>query len=409
MRRAAGAAILLALVVAHPASADDVSLTYAQVLQRAARMAPDIAVARAAEAVALAETGIAGLLPNPSLSTGTSTQTAKLSVGVSVPLLLLGQRGAAVGAGQAEVATTRLDTQMAAADVRALVAHAFVVLWRAQATAVERARATTVSRRLEEAVRGRVEAGAAPSVDGLRARAELLRADSEAQQAAQLVEAAASDLARWLAIETSEVRAEGDPEVPGSLAPLADLRARLEESPALRRERAAAHAADMRAERERALARPVINADFGFDAWDPTLCPGNSSCDNPPINYRGGLSLEVPILHQRGPYVDRERALAAAARTREAAERARLNAALTTAYRICEAWSASARALAEGVVPAADAAAAATEESYELGRAPLFAVLDAEKARIDARLSLLDARTQQADAWIEVEHATGAR
>ena len=343
MRGAAGAAILLALLVARPASADDVSLTYEQVLQRAARMAPDIAVARAAEAVALAETGIAGLLPNPSVSAGTSTRTAKLSVGVSVPLLLLGQRGAAVGAGQAEVATTRLETQAAAADVRALVAHAFVVLWRAQATAFERARAATVSRRLEEAVRGRVEVGAAPSVDGLRARAELLRADSEAQQTAQLVGAAASDLARWLALETSQVRAEGDPAVPGSLAPLADLRARLEDSPVLRRERAAAHAADMRADRERALARPVINADFGFDAWDPTLCPGNSPCDNPPVNYRGGLSLEVPVLHQRGPYVDRERALAAAARTREAAERARLIAALTTAYRICEAWSASAR------------------------------------------------------------------
>jgi outer membrane protein TolC len=409
MRRAAGTAILLALFVAGPASADEVSLTYAQALERAAHLAPDIAVARAAETVAVAESGIAGLLPNPSLSAGTSTRTAKLSLGVSVPLLLLGQRGAAVSAGQAEIATTRLDTQMAAADVRALVAHAFVGLWRAQATAFERARAATVSRRLEEAVRGRVELGAAPSVDGLRARAELLRADSEAQQTAQLVGAAASSLARWLALDTSGIRAEGDPEVPESHASLEDLRARLEQSPVLRRERAAAHAADMRAERERALARPVINADFGFDAWDPTLCPGNSPCDNPPVNYRGGLSFEVPILHQRGPYVDRERALAAAARTREAAERAQLIAALTTAYRTCEAWSASVRALADGVVPAADAAAAATEESYELGRAPLLAVLDAEKARIDARLSLLDARTQQADAWIEVEHATGAQ
>ena len=409
MLRAAGAAILLALFVAGPASADEISLTYAQALERAARLAPDIAVARAAENVAIAEAGIAGLWPNPSLSAATSTQTAKLSVGVSVPLLLLGQRGAAIAAGQADVATTRLDTQMATADVRAEVAHAFVGLWRAQATALERARAATVSRRLEEAVRGRVELGAAPDVDGLRARAELLRADSEAQQTAQLVGAAASGLARWLALDTRAIRAEGDPTVPGALAPLEDLRARLEQSPVLRRERAAAHAAEMRAERERALARPVINADFGFDAWDPTLCAGSAPCDNPPVNYRGGLSLEVPILHQRGPYVDRERALAAAARAREGAERARLLAALTTEYRICEAWSASARTLADGVVPAADAAASATEESYQLGRAPLIAVLEAEKARIDARLALLDARSQQADAWIEVERATGAQ
>ena len=174
-------------------------------------------------------------------------------------------------------------------------------------------------------------------------------------------------------------------------------------------ERAAAHAAEMRASRERALARPVITLDVGLDAWDPTLCPGNSPCDNPPVNYRGGFGVELPILNQRGPYVDRELAIASSARAREVAERAHLVAALITAYRTCEAWSTSARALAQGVVPAADAAAAATEESYALGRAPLVAVLDAERARIDAKLSLLDAKTQQADAWIEVEHAMGSR
>jgi outer membrane protein TolC len=70
--------------------------------------------------------------------------------------------------------------------------------------------------------------------------------------------------------------------------------------------------------------------------------------------------------------------------------------------------SANARALADGVVPAAVAAEAAAEESYTLGRAPLVAVLDAEKARVDVSLSLIDARAQQADAWIEVEHAVGA-
>jgi outer membrane protein, heavy metal efflux system len=409
MRLPGGAAMLVVLSVARGAPAAQVSVTYDQALERAARVAPDIAVARMAESVALAEAGIAGLLPNPSVSAGSSTQTAKLSLGLSLPLLILGQRGAAVEAGQAEVATTRVETEMAGADVRALAAHAFVVLWRAQATAIERSRAALVSRRLEEAVRGRVDVGSAASVDGLRARAELLRADAEALQTTQLVAAAASDLSRWLGLDGVELRAEGEPTVPTTPAALGDLVARLEESPVLRRERAAAHAAEMRADRERALVRPAVTVDVALDAWDPTLCPGNAPCANPPVNYRGGLSFEVPILNQRGPYIDRERALASVARTREAAERVRLMAALTTAYRVFEAWSASARTLGEGVVPAADAAADATEESYALGRAPLFAVLDAEKAGIDARLSLLDARTQQADAWIEVERAVGTR
>ena len=65
------------------------------------------------EAVARAEVGIAGVLPNPSVSAGTSTQTAKLSLGVSVPLVVLGQRGAAIEAGRAELATTRVETEVA--------------------------------------------------------------------------------------------------------------------------------------------------------------------------------------------------------------------------------------------------------------------------------------------------------
>jgi cobalt-zinc-cadmium efflux system outer membrane protein len=409
MRRVAAVAMLFVLSAARAAPAAEISVTYAQALGRAARLAPDIAVARTAEAVAQADTRIAGLLPNPTLSAGTTTQTARLSVGVAVPLLILGQRGAAVEAARAELATTRVETDIARADVRAFAAHAFVVLWRAQAIAFERGRAAAIAGRLEEAVRGRVEVGAAATVDGLRAHAERLRAEADAQQSSQLQIAAADDLARWIAFPAAALHAEGDPAVPALLVPLADLRARLEDNPVLQRERAAAHAAEMRADRERAFVRPILSVDLGLDAWDHTLCPGDTPCGNPPINYRGGLAVELPLLNARGPYVDRELSVATVARTKESAERVRLTAALTTAYTICEAWSVSARTLGEGVVPAADAAAAAMEESFALGRAPLFAVLDAEKAGIDARLSLLEARAQQADAWIEVEHAVGMR
>ncbi len=408
MRALEIAATVLALLATGKAAAADVSITFAQALDRAAHFAPDIAVARSSEAIARAQVGIDGVLPNPSVIAGTSTQTARLSVGLSVPLLILGQRGAAVDAGRAELATTRVETEIASVDVRAGVAHAFVALWRAQATATERARAAAISRRLEEAVTGRVEVGAAASVDALRAHAEQLRAAAEAAQATHLVAAAGSDLSRWLDLgDDTPLRASGDPAVPAAAPSLADLRARVGDSPALRRERADAAAAEARADRERALVRPALTIDLGVDAWDFSLCQGVGSCDNPPLNYRGALSVEVPVLNQRGPYIDREVASAAAARAREAAQRILLGSALTAAYRTFESWTATARALGEGAVPAADAAAAATEESYALGRATLVMVLDAERAGIEARLALLDARAQQADAWIDVEHAMG--
>ncbi len=410
MRRTAPAAAIAALLMAGRARAADVPITHGQAIARAASVAPDIAVARAREGIARAEVGIAGILPNPAVTVGTSTETAKLSVGVSVPLLVLGQRGAAVDAGWADVAATRIATEATQADVRAAVGHAFVALWRAQGLSVERERAASVARRLDDAVAGRVELGAAASVEGLRAHAARLLADAEARESARLIAAAASELGRWLRLEDgASLRAEGDPSVPSDAPSLPDMRARIDQGPDVRREHAEATAGEAHAVAERALVRPAIILDLGLDAWDPTLCPGASACADPPVNYRGLVGVEVPLLNQRGPYVDRAVASAAAARSRADAAHVRLAALLTTAYRTFEAWTESARVLGEGVVVAADAAAAATEESYALGRAPLVSVLDAEKARIEARLSLLDARAQQADAWIEVERAVGVR
>lgn len=401
--------ILLALAVlslGRPSFAAEQPISYAEALERANRLSPELRATRLKENVARAEVGIAGVLPNPSVTAGTSTQAAKISAGVSVPLLLFGQRGAAIEAGRADLATTEIDTNVAAVDVRAAAAHAYVALWHAQGMAVENERAAAVARHLEEAVVGRVELGAAPNVDGLRAHAERLRADAQAQQAERLVAAAGSDLGRWLGIDDGgDLRAKDAPPTPTSPPPVSELRARIEQAPAVRRERADATAAEARARRERALVRPLVTVDLGLDAFDQTLCPGNGPCSNPPVNYRGALTLEVPLLSMRGPYVERELANADAARARESAGRVRLATALMSAYRTYEAWSANAKALAEGVVPAATAAATAAEESYTLGRATLVAVLDAEKARIDASLSLLDARSQEADAWIEVEHS----
>ncbi len=409
MRRTASPAALAALLLAGQARAADVPITYGQAIARAAGAAPDVAVARAREGVARAEVSVAGVLPNPSVNAGSSTEAAKLSLGVSVPLVVLGQRAAAMDAGRADLTAVRIATEVTLADVRAAAAHAFVALWRAQGLSAERAREASVARRLDEAVSGRVELGAAASVDGLRAHAARLRADAEALEAAQLVVAAASDLGRWLGVEDgASLRPEGDPAVPREPPSLADLRAAIEAGPVVRKERAEVAAGLAHAAAERAFVRPTLTVDLGLDAWDPTLCP-TPGCTNPPVNYRGLVGVEVPILNQRGPYVERARASAAAASIRADAERVHLASSLATAYRTFEAWTEGARVLGASVVAAADAAAAATEESYSLGRAPLVAVLEAEKARIDARLALLDARAQQAEAWIEVEHAIGAR
>ena len=65
------------------------------------------------------------------------------------------------------------------------------------------------------------------------------------------------------------------------------------------------------------------------------------------------------------------------------------------------------KALADGIVAATDLAARATRESYELGRAQLVAVLEAEKSRNEARAALVAALATRANAWIDVQFSQG--
>src|SRR5258708_15840300 len=178
-------ASLLAVGTPHRAFAGDViRLGYAEALALARERAPAIAVARGREVVAEADARAGGIYPNPAVSAGTSTQTAKLSVGATVPLVILGQIGAATRAGRAELATVEADTRVIGSDVRAAAAHAFVALWLAQRTSEARTDAATITQRLDDAVRGRVAVASAPELQALRARPARLRAHPPARAAA---------------------------------------------------------------------------------------------------------------------------------------------------------------------------------------------------------------------------------
>jgi outer membrane protein TolC len=375
-------------------------LSYAQALALSRQRAPVVAVALAAESVAEADSRTGGLYPNPTLTAGTSTQTAKLSLGASLPLLVLGQRGAALDAGRAELSVAKLDTKSSLSEVRATAAHAFVALWLAEHTARARADAVVISHKLEAAVLGRVELGSSPELEGLRAHAESLRAEMDARAAADLVEASSAELAGWVGQRFDEaLRVDGDPVVPSRVPRVEDLWPRVSLNPSVLRAMAEAHASEARATSERAQVRPLMTLDIGADLYDPTL---------PATNLRAQLGLEVPLFNQRGPFIEREERRASAARSQARAEQIRLMTALIVALRTFGALTQQAQTLTDGVVPAAVAAARATEESYSLGRAPLVAVLDAERARIDAELTLIESQGARANAWIDVEHALGA-
>jgi cobalt-zinc-cadmium efflux system outer membrane protein len=378
---------------AHP----DLRLTGIEALKRVRAGAPELRVSRDRQGIARAEIGVAGVLPNPVIIAGTSTQAAKLSLGASLALPILGQRGATIAASRAESDTVRVEGEITWTEVRAGAARAYVQLWLAQERAVARREGALIAARIDDAVAARVELGAAPEVDGLRTRAERLRSEADAREADELVDAAASQLGFYLG-SADAVRADGEYAVPADAPALPALASRIDTTPLVRRETSDARAADARVDREKALARPTPVVELGTDIGDPTL-PAN--------NYRATIAIDVPLLSMRGAQIDRERAVAAAARSRASVEVARGRAGLTSAYHTFVAADARAKTLRTGVLVAAEAAARATEESYALGRAQLVAVLDASRTRLDTRLTLAEAIATRAQAWIEIEHLLG--
>jgi len=384
-------------------------VTLDEVLRETRRAAPDLVVARAHESVAHAEVGIAGVYPNPSGAVGTSTQAAKLSGTLSIPLVILGQRGAAIDAAKADEATVLLDTQVAWNDIRQSAVRAYITLWLAEGIADARRQQAAIEATLEQTVVQRVQVGSAPELDALRVHAEKLRADDDVLEATAQVTASGSELGRWMGIpDGGGLRAYGNLEAPDVAPTLPSLLARLDGSAAIRREQSDVRAADAHVERERALVRPSMGLDLGVDAWDQTLLPQGAPANaTAPLNYRAQLTFDIPLFNQRGAYVDREKAQGDVARARVQSARIQASAELTAAYRTFEAATARQRTLVDSVVPAAQGAAKGTEEAYTLGRAQLVAVLDAERALVDTRVTALEAQAARASAWADVGHALG--
>lgn len=407
-----GTALLTALVVpvlVRPAWAQaERRITLDEALREARRAAPDLIVARAQQQVAHAEVGIAGVYPNPSVSVGTSTQTAKLSGTLSIPLVVLGQRGASIDAARADEATVRLDTQVAWNDIRQAAVRAYIALWLAEGVAEARNQSAVIEATLEQSILQRVQVGSAPELDSMRVHAEKLRADDDVLEARAQVAASGSELGRWMGIyDGGGLRAAGNLEAPDVAPALPLLLSRINGNAAVQRDQSEARAADARVERERALVRPSIGLDVGMDLWDPTLLPAGAT-GTPPVNYRAALTFDVPAFNQRGPYIDREKAQGDVARARMQSARVQAAAELTAAYRTFEAATARRRTLVDSIVPAAEVAAKATVEAYMLGRAQIVAVLDAQRALVDVRVTSLEAQAARASAWADLEHALGA-
>ena len=397
--------VVLLLCTSAVAPAPALAMTWGDARAQAQRRAPELAVGLGHSQVARAEVEVAGALANPTFTVTTARETARLGTGVTVPLPLFGQRGAAVRAARADADAVDREHAVLLNDVRWSVSLAWVDTWDATQRARLLAGAADDARRLASITSERFDAGAAPRLDVVRAGADRARADAEATSARSLVGAAGARLAVWVGVDPRSPPAiDGGPGVPASLPPLAQLLGDVEAHPALARDQAQGAAAERHVDLERRLRFPIINAELTVLQGDPTLTDARGAQLTEVI---GGASFELPILSARGGAIARARAQGTLAAATAASDAAHLRADLADAFLRTEAAAARARALGGQALPALEETRALTEESYRAGRADLVRVLEAQRALVEARLAELEAVATWARAFADLERAAG--
>ena len=392
--------VLSVLVAASSAAAGGPPQTLSLVDATRVAMERNPELAEAASTACAAERAVrgAGALPEPMLSYQAWQQplsrafdpaaTNMHMIGIRQSLPFPGQLGIAERAARSAAEARRDDARARRLAVQAQVAHAFVAWWRAREELRVHLEHMSLAERTLAAVQSRYSAGGARQADILRAETDLHRLHSdiagiqESQRSSEALLAAAMG--------------EPDERLPPPAAPEMAIPTRGGERPEVAAARAEidhAQAAAHLAER----ARRAPDLMIGFDYM---LMPGF------PDAYSVMLQVGVPWFSAKRAS-DAQQAEAEAQRARDAAA-ATVNAAR---YQEAEAQSRARSAKAQlavlesDVVPRAERTLQAMRANYATGDADLVALLDAESALADARLSAVRQRAALADAAADLRRA----
>ncbi len=373
-------------------------ITLEAALSRAAA-APDVVVARAAQAIA--ERGVDAVkAPGaPTLTGATHTEVARLALALSVPVRWGGQRGSALDVARAERDAAVADTAAASDRAREAVTAAWFRL--AGDEELERL-AVARSDRLERtaaAVKDLFEAGRVPRLDVVRTRAEAASAKADVLTAAAERRVAAASLSFLVGEEPSaDLAAAGERPAPLPLPALGSLQSRAATAAEVRAAEARGRAADARIEKAKREGLPALTLEGGVDYDDPTV---------EGTDKHVGLGLTIPI----GAHATV--AVTSAERERAAAERARLvrsiEAEIVGTWNRTEAARQRLEALDAATLPAAREAAELAAIAYRAGRLDLLRLLESERALLAAGVSRVETWVLWGTERASLERLVGGR
>jgi cobalt-zinc-cadmium efflux system outer membrane protein len=378
---------------------------YASAQREASDKAPDVlaALSRAREAHDSGPVPYA--TPNPRLTVGTSEYGARESVLFYAFLPFFGRRQAAVKASDALASIADANITVARLDARLAVSFAWIDLWLAerntQIAELSRARRD----RLLAIALERVDAGSAPKLDAIRARADALRQRAEVEALIPLQRAASARLAFLLGRDprVSSLETDGSPPSSGAVPSLEVLVPKLKDHPVFLAAETGLKAQGTAVKTQRRLLLPFIGVQAG-DSWNETF-PLNGQPGGPRSSATGGVMIEFPVYGVS--QLKRARAAQHAAQDNVELAMRRLIMGVVEAHAQLEAAARRVRSAADEILPSMRETSQLASEAYEEGSLDMTSVITSEQAYADAQLAVAQAEAALARASAQLGHAIG--
>lgn len=379
--------VLLGAALMSPLYAQNAPLTLADAISRAQQRAPILIAAEAALRAADANTEVAALRPNPTLSyeaenvLGSGRYTgfgaSERTLTVSVPIELGGKRDARRLVAEAERGASQLGLKATHAELTQRVTIAFVAVAAAEQRLNVARSGHSLASQAARAAHERVSAGKASPIEEERARVLFVNAGVKLGKAERALQLALNDLARYTGAPAPTTVASAWFDSAAITGPRKDFGT----LPAV-----------AAAEAKVAAANARVNAARRERIPDLTLTAGTRRFgDNPDRAAVLSISIPFPLFNRGSQALARsqaeyERTQAERDAAVQDADQALSHAQADVADALAAAQAARGPALA-----AAEEAARIARLGYVEGKFPQLELIDAERALADTREAAIDA------------------
>lgn len=292
------------------------------------------------------------------------------------------------------------DHESARIDLLTEVNRAFIDVLAAQEAVALADETTRLVEQVQQSVGARVAAGVVSPIERTRADVALAAVRVESMRTRRALEASRMRLSLLWGSATPDFRtAIGDLDAePAPLPPLADLMARIEQSPELARWAAELSQREAAVTLERSRRVPDVSLVAGYRRL--------TDVDSHALVV--GASMPLPWFDRNRGGVEEARSRLARAHEDRRAAQARVAATLADAYAALASAHDEVNVLRSAVLPGSQETFEALSEGYRLGRFGYLDVLEAERTLIGARNQYLRALAEYHRAVANVEQLIAA-